>query len=471
MSYSSQFLKATIGLIIGISLLISFDYGRAQEEVQRYGAVVQLNTFEGLSNEMLQPFANAVPAEWLVPADTARYRITVRPFAMLIESCEYGFGVTRTLERYEVWVGVEITDIVSDEIVLDNVFVGEPARCGNSEEFGEFEYTKEVYGLPDAADITAWLNTVVVDIPDLVPPVTDRVLSGVAGAQIFMFEYDELVKSAAYNANGRTLVVFYGSNHVSITDATSGASLTTITLADLSGIQQVTHSPNRAVLIVRTSNGVYFINAASGATLEKLYFGNTNFAGFTADGTGYVLPPGGHVVRLHPCVGCDASNIDLDVDEGTKVDFAPDAEHLAVSGSGTLTIINVARERSVQSFAVHELTINSMRYSPDGRYIVTASDDKTAAVWDIETGTTFLQLAHPDRVLDANFRPDGRYIVTACQDGIARVWDAATGEEVLQLEGHTSRIGTASFSPDGRTVVTASTDKTVRIWDVSTLGE
>jgi hypothetical protein len=70
-------------------------------------------------------------------------------------------------------------------------------------------------------------------------------------------------------------------------------------------------------------------------------------------------------------------------------------------------------------------------------------------------------------VNSAAFSPDGKRIVTASNDEIARIWDAATGQAIAILEGHTRPLNSAAFSPDGQRIVTASSDKTARIWDAS----
>jgi tetratricopeptide (TPR) repeat protein len=75
-------------------------------------------------------------------------------------------------------------------------------------------------------------------------------------------------------------------------------------------------------------------------------------------------------------------------------------------------------------------------------------------------------LKHKHVVQHATFSPDGRSIVTASQDGTARVWDAATGQPVSPLLKHNQSVWYVAFSPDGRRVVTASWDRTARVWNL-----
>jgi WD40 repeat protein len=116
----------------------------------------------------------------------------------------------------------------------------------------------------------------------------------------------------------------------------------------------------------------------------------------------------------------------------------------------------------------HTAEVKSAAYSPDGQYIVTASWDKIARVWNATTGEEKLVLrGHKDVLYSAEYSPDGQRIVTASWDNTARVWDAATGGFLFTLQ-HPAGVLGAVFSPDGQRVATAGYDHTVRIWDSGT---
>jgi WD40 repeat protein len=104
-------------------------------------------------------------------------------------------------------------------------------------------------------------------------------------------------------------------------------------------------------------------------------------------------------------------------------------------------------------------------WSPDGKTILTGSEDGTAQHWDAATGQPIgPPLRHGSQVRVVAFSTDGKTALTGCQDKQARLWDAATGQFIGLLD-HQGQISALDFSPDGKTMLTGSRDGTVRLWD------
>ncbi|MFH2141133.1 MAG: caspase family protein [Bacteroidota bacterium] len=114
----------------------------------------------------------------------------------------------------------------------------------------------------------------------------------------------------------------------------------------------------------------------------------------------------------------------------------------------------------------HTDRISSVEYSPNGKYILTASEDNTAKIWDSETGNLLHSLeGHTEEIRSATWSPDGKRIVTASWDKSAKTWDSESGKLLHSLEGHTYGVYSATWSPDGKKVFTVSYDNTAKTWD------
>jgi WD40 repeat protein len=106
----------------------------------------------------------------------------------------------------------------------------------------------------------------------------------------------------------------------------------------------------------------------------------------------------------------------------------------------------------------HRSLVTDAEFSPDGRMLVTASDDHLARIWDVATGALLHVLrGHFFAVRTASFSPDARWVVTASQFS-GGLWDVSDGQLLQYLRGHTKPLTGASFSPDGRYIVTGGED-------------
>jgi WD40 repeat protein/tRNA A-37 threonylcarbamoyl transferase component Bud32 len=150
------------------------------------------------------------------------------------------------------------------------------------------------------------------------------------------------------------------------------------------------------------------------------------------------------------------------------VTFSPDGRFiLAGSRDKTLKLWDVKDGRKLRTFVGHADWVNGVAFAPDAKVAASGSDDKTVRIWDIKTGQSVRVLTgHTGVVHAVAFSPDGGKIISASSDGVLKLWDAKTGAELRTLTGHTNWIWTATFSPDGHMILSGSEDKTVKLWSV-----
>jgi WD40 repeat protein len=150
--------------------------------------------------------------------------------------------------------------------------------------------------------------------------------------------------------------------------------------------------------------------------------------------------------------------------------FSPDGSTcLTASEDDTAHLWDVVSGSELRRFQGHENWVSACAFSPDGHTCLTASGDNTARLWDVVSGVKLRCLqGHENSVNACAFSPDGRTCLTASDDHTARLWDATTGTELRRFSGHDSWVNACAFSPDGRFVLTACEDMTTRHWDAAT---
>ncbi|XP_039281820.1 WD repeat-containing protein 37 isoform X2 [Nilaparvata lugens] len=106
--------------------------------------------------------------------------------------------------------------------------------------------------------------------------------------------------------------------------------------------------------------------------------------------------------------------------------------------------------------------------APSGDHLVTASWDRTAALWDAQTGEMLHTLAgHDQELTHASAHHSQRLVVTSSRDTTFRLWDFREPiHSVSVFQGHTETVTSAVFTKREDKVVSGSDDRTVKVWDL-----
>jgi WD40 repeat protein len=132
------------------------------------------------------------------------------------------------------------------------------------------------------------------------------------------------------------------------------------------------------------------------------------------------------------------------------------------------------RGEQLTELAGHTETVTAVAVSPAGSLLASASEDRTAIVWDWASGKRLATLSHPAEVYALAFAPASPAgqvrLLTGCADGQVRLWDISMGASG-SLQPFTPAAGAAirtlALSPDGRWCATGGEDKKIALWDVA----
>jgi WD40 repeat protein len=259
--------------------------------------------------------------------------------------------------------------------------------------------------------------------------------------------HDKAAEAAAYNGNGRWIATAGQDGLAKIWDARTGVLAQTFRVGDI--VRSVAFNGDDSLLLTSSDIGTADIwSVASGERLSSF-----------------------------PCADSEAGTDPDNRIAAHAAQFSPNGKYMAVGcNDGAVNIWDIRAHILKNKLVDRSSPIWSVAYSPNGEKIAASAEDGTVRLWT-DTG----QPSSPEdrrsaepiiidnhlRVKSIRFSHDGLFILGASDNATAIIWDTETGRQLQVLRGHKFYVMSAEFTQNNKQVITASWDRDVRIWDLS----
>jgi WD40 repeat protein len=145
---------------------------------------------------------------------------------------------------------------------------------------------------------------------------------------------------------------------------------------------------------------------------------------------------------------------------------------VSASNDNTLKVWDLEDGREIKTLNGHTDLVSTVALIPGSRNVISGSNDGTLKVWDPENGLENYTLTdHGNPILAVAVTSDGREAISGSEDGTLNLWDLEKREKIRTFKGHDRAIWSVAFVPDGSMAVSCSQDKTLKIWNFKSAKE
>jgi WD40 repeat protein len=279
--------------------------------------------------------------------------------------------------------------------------------------------------------------------------------------------HNHVVNSVAFSPDGKKFATGSSDQTVKIWDITTGNEIYSFKLEGI--VYRVVFSPDGQNLLASNNMNVSLLNLSTGTEI-------LNFIGHTKFSTSVDISTDGRYVLTG---SDDMTAILWDAETGEKIQtysgFSDGITSVAISPDNVYALIS-SHDNTIVQFDINSgekvrtfisQAVSSVDFSQDG--ILLAYNTITGAkVCDAASGTEILNIVETRNIESIVFSPDGKFIATGNLYGAITMWEISTGQKVNTYGGPSDIVSAEAISPDGKYILSGSNDDTLVLWNIET---
>ena len=156
-----------------------------------------------------------------------------------------------------------------------------------------------------------------------------------------------------------------------------------------------------------------------------------------------------------------------------NIDFNYFTSEIAVaSGDGNIRIFDINTLQEKKVFVSHRLSSNVVRFSPDGKVLLTGGRDAHLNIWEVGKYEIIKSIpAHNWAIYDIAYSPNSKLFATASRDKTIKIWDSNTFQLLKVINkakqgGHLNSVNKIIWSTYNNYLISSGDDRAILLWEI-----